>query len=260
MPGAVCAGSRLDADPGRKPPLRRLTKAARGGQGVGDEKMKTKTLFLAAVAVAAVAAPAVAQNASPAPVAWTAPRKGDFLLTGRVTDVFSQADNAITTAAGADSGLKVDVGDSVMPTLGFTYFLTDHLAVEAILGTTRHEIRAQGGAIDVAVHETWVLPPVVTLQYRPLTQGRVSPYVGAGLNYLLFYNGKDKNSFKVDLKDGFGYALQAGADIGIQGPWSLNLDVKKVWFNTDASINDGALKSSVDLDPWVASVGVSRKF
>ena len=222
--------------------------------------MKTKTLFLAAVAVAAVAAPALAQNASPAPVAWTAPRKGDFLLTGRVTDVFSQANNAITTTAGAESGLKVDVGDSVMPTLGFTYFLSDHLAVEAILGTTRHEIRAQGGATDVAVHETWVLPPVVTLQYRPLTQGRVSPYVGAGVNYMLFYNGKDKNSFKVDLKDGFGYALQAGADIGIQGPWSLNLDVKKVWFNTDASINDGALKSSVDLDPWVASVGVSRKF
>jgi outer membrane protein len=40
----------------------------------------------------------------------------------------------------------------------------------------------------------------------------------------------------------------------------VNLDVKKVWFNTEASVNDGALKSSVDLDPWVASVGVSRKF
>jgi len=224
--------------------------------------MKTRTLLLAAVALAAFAAPtlALAQTASVAAVAWEAPRKGDFLLTGRITDVFSQADNAITTSAGTDSGLKVDVGDSVMPTLGFTYFLTDHLAVEAILGTTRHEIRAQGGSTDLAVHETWVLPPVVTLQYRPLTHGRFSPYVGAGVNAMLFYDGKDKNSFQVDLDNGFGYALQAGADIGIQGPWSLNLDVKKVWFNTDASINDGALKSSVDLDPWVASVGVSRKF
>jgi outer membrane protein len=188
------------------------------------------------------------------------PKKCDFIVTGRVTDVFSQADNAITTAAGADTGLKVDVGDSVMPTLGFTYFLTDHLAVEAILGTTRHDIRAQGGATDALVHETWVLPPVVTLQYRPLSTGRVSPYVGAGVNYMLFYSGKDKNGFTVDLDNGFGYALQAGADIGIQGPWSLNVDVKKVWFNTDANINDGALKSDVDLDPWVVSVGVGRKF
>ena len=167
---------------------------------------------------------------------------------------------AITTAAGVDSGLKVDVGDSVMPTLGFTYFLTDHLAVEAILGTTKHEIRAQGGATDVAVHETWVLPPVVTLQYRPLTEGRFSPYVGAGVNYMLFYSGEDKNGFKVDLDDNFGYALQAGADIGIQGPWNLNVDVKKVWVNIDADVNDGALKSDVDLDPWVVSVGVGRKF
>lgn len=222
--------------------------------------MKTKTLFLAAAAFAAVAAPAMAQSATAAPTAWTAPRKGDFLVSGRVTDVFSNADDAIRTAAGADTGLRVDAGDSVMPTLGFTYFLTDHLAVEAILGTTRHEIRAKGDATDVAVHETWVLPPVVTLQYRPLIQGRVSPYVGAGVNYMLFYNAKDRNGFSVDLEDGFGYALQAGADIGIQGPWSLNLDVKKVWFNTDARINDGDLKSSVDLDPWVASVGVSRKF
>lgn len=217
--------------------------------------MHLKTLILSAVAAAAVAAPALAQT-----TAWDAPRKGDWIVTGRVTDVFSQADDAVVTAAGADTGLHVDVGDSIMPTLGFTYFLTDHLAVEAILGTTRHEIRAQGGSTDVAVHETWVLPPVVTLQYRPLTKGRVSPYVGAGVNYMLFYDGKDRNSFKVDLEDGFGYALQAGADIGVQGRWSVNLDVKKVWFNTEASVNDGALKSSVDLDPWVASVGVSRKF
>ncbi|MFW8695402.1 OmpW/AlkL family protein, partial [Mesorhizobium japonicum] len=114
-------------------------------------------------------------------------------------------------------------------------------------------MRAQGAATDALVHETWVLPPVVTLQYRPLNSGRVSPYVGAGVNYMLFYSGKDKNGFTVDLGNGFGYALQAGADIGIQGPWSLNVDVKKVWFNTDANINDGALKSDVDLDPWVVS-------
>lgn len=218
--------------------------------------MKLKTLILSAAAVCAFAAPAMAQTTT----AWEMPKKGDFIVAGRVTDIFSQADNAITTAVGADTGLKVDVGDSIMPTLGFTYFLTDHLAVEAILGTTKHDIRAQGGGTDALVHQTWVLPPVVTLQYRPLSSGRVSPYVGAGVNYMLFYSGKDKNGFNVDLDNGFGYALQAGADIGIQGPWSLNVDVKKVWFNTDANINDGALKSDVDLDPWVVSVGVGRKF
>ncbi len=147
-----------------------------------------------------------------------------------------------------------------MPTLGFTYFFTDKIAVEAILGTTQHEIRAKGGATDVEVHKTWVLPPVVTVQYHPMTAAKVSPYVGAGINAMIFYSGKNKNGFDVDLDNGIGWALQAGADVALSGPWSLNLDAKKVLFNTDADINNGALKSDVQLDPWVLSAGISRRF
>ncbi len=211
------------------------------------------TLGTGLAVLSLAAAPASAQD-------WQVAHKGDWIVTGRITDVASGADDAITTASGAATGLHVDVGDSVMPTLGFTYFLTDHISVEAILGATKHEIRAQGGATDVAVHETWVLPPVVTLQYRLAPQARVSPYVGAGLNYMIFFDGKNQNGFDVKLDDGLGYALQAGADIAVRGPWTVNLDVKKVWFNTDADINVGTLKSDVNLDPWVVSVGIGRKF
>jgi outer membrane protein len=191
---------------------------------------------------------------------WQVARKGDWIVTGRITDVSSGADDSIFTAAGVDTGLNVDVEHDVMPTLNFTYFLTDNISVEAVLGATQHQIRAQGGATDVAVHETWVVPPIVTLQYRPMPEARVSPYVGAGINYMLFFDGEDQNGFTVDLEDGFGYALQAGADVAITGPWSLNVDVKKVWFETEATINGGALTSDVNLDPWVVSVGLARKF
>ena len=214
------------------------------------------TLAAAALAMTMASGAAMAQTTGD----WQVARKGDLIVTGRVTQISSDADDAITNAAGVASGLNVEVGDDIMPTLGFTYFLTDHIAVEAILGATQHEIRAQGGATDVAVHETWVLPPVVTLQYRPMPEARVSPYVGAGVNYMLFFDGEDKNGFKVDLEDGFGYALQAGADVALTGPWTLNVDVKKVWFDTEATINGGTLKSDVGLDPWVVSLGVGRKF
>ena len=186
--------------------------------------------------------------------------KGQLIVHLRATEVAPDENAPILTAAGAATGLHADVSNDVMPTLGFTYFLSDKLAVEAILGTTQHEITAKGPATDVLVHETWVLPPVITLQYHPLPAARVSPYVGAGINFMLFYSGKDKNGFTVDLDNGVGYALQAGVDVAIQGPWSANLDVKKVWFETDAKINGGALKSKVQLDPVVASVGLSRKF
>lgn len=222
--------------------------------------MKRK-LTLAAAALAMMAASGAAGGAMAQSTGdWQVARKGDLIVTGRITQISSDASDAVTDAAGVASGLNVEVGDDVMPTLGFTYFLTDHIAVEAILGATKHEIRAQGGATDVAVHETWVLPPVVTLQYRPMPEARVSPYVGAGVNYMLFFDGEDQNGFEVELEDGFGYALQAGADVALTGPWTLNLDVKKVWFDTEATINGGTLKSDVGLDPWVVSVGVGRKF
>jgi outer membrane protein len=218
--------------------------------------MNLNTFLLTAVAASGLAGAGHAQTNA----AWTPPRAGDWIVTGRVTSVAPTTEAGIFTAVGADAGLEVDVSDDVMPTLGFTYFLTDHVAVEAILGTTKHEVRARGGATDVVVHETWVLPPVVTVQWRPLTDGRFSPYVGAGVNAMIFHSGEDRNGFTVDLDDGVGGALQAGVDLGLTGPWSLNVDVKKVWFSTDAEINGGALVSDVDLDPWVVSLGVGRKF
>ncbi len=222
--------------------------------------MKRNMTLAAAVAVMTLATGAATGASAQTANDWQVARKGDWIVTGRITDVSSGADDSIFTSGGVDTGLNVDVGNSTMPTLGFTYFLTDNISVEAILGATQHEIRAQGGATDVAVHETWVLPPVVTLQYRPAPEARVSPYVGAGINYMLFFEGKDQNGFTVDLEDGFGYALQAGADVALTGPWTLNVDVKKVWFDTEATVNGGALTSDVNLDPLVVSVGIGRKF
>ena len=222
--------------------------------------MKRNMTLAAAVAVMTLATGAATGATAQTANDWQVARKGDWIVTGRITDVSSSADDSIFTSGGVDTGLNVDVGNSTMPTLGFTYFLTDNISVEAILGTTQHEIRAKGGATDVAVHETWVLPPVVTLQYRPAPEARVSPYVGAGINYMLFFDGKDQNGFTVDLEDGFGYALQAGADVALTGPWTLNVDVKKVWFDTEATVNGGALTSDVNLDPLVVSVGIGRKF
>ena len=50
-------------------------------------------------------------------------------------------------------------------------------------------------------------------------------YVGAGLNYTIFYNEKSGDVSSISYDNGFGYALQAGVDYAISGPWSLNIDV-----------------------------------
>ena len=98
------------------------------------------------------------------------------------------------------------------------------------------------------------------MQYHFAPDARVSPYVGAGVNYMLFYSGEDKNGFALKIKDGFGTALQAGVDIATTGPWTANLDVKKVFFDTKATDRISGVKSKVTLDPWVISAGVGYRF
>jgi len=214
-----------------------------------------KTMIAAAVIAAALSAGGVA-----AAQEFQPKTAGTWLVDFRATSVAPDESGAIFTAAGVDTGLDVKVDNDTIPSLGISYFLTDKVAVELILGTSKHTVSATTAPTDTAVHDTWVLPPVLSVQYHPLPAARFSPYVGAGLNYMLFYSGEDRNGFKVELEDGFGYSLQAGADIALTGPWSVNVDVKKVFFETDARINNGTLRSSVTLDPLVVSVGLGRKF
>lgn len=214
-----------------------------------------KTMIATAVVAAALAAAGGASAADFQPKA-----AGTWLVDVRATSVAPDESGAIFTAAGVDTGLDVKINEDTIPSLGISYFLTDKVAVELILGTSKHTVSATTAPTDTAVHDTWVLPPVLSVQYHPLPAARFSPYVGAGLNYMIFYSGKDRNGFTVDLEDGFGYSLQAGADIALQGPWSLNVDVKKVFFDTTATINSGALHSDVTIDPLVVSVGLGRKF
>lgn len=213
------------------------------------------TKFGAAALIAALAVAGVAQAEDFKPKA-----KGDIVLNVRVTDVAPTGTDPITTLAGAATGLRAKASYDVMPTVGLTYFLTDNIAVEAIAGTTNHSVRAKGPSTDVKIKETWVLPPIVTLQYHFAPQARISPYVGAGVNYMLFYSGSDKNGFNLHIDDGFGAALQAGVDIATHDRWTVNLDAKKVFFETDAVDRTNGVKTKVTLNPWVLSAGVGYRF
>ena len=215
--------------------------------------MNVKLGVAALAAVAAAASAAHAQDFQPK-------AKGDVVLNLRLTEVAPSGSDPIVTLAGAATGLRADVDYDVMPTVGVSYFLSDHVAIEAIAGTTKPTVKAKGPATDLKIKDTWVLPPVVTLQYHFAPSARVSPYVGAGVNYMLFYGGSNKNGFKVKIDDGFGAALQAGVDIATTDRWAVNLDAKKVFFETDAVDRTKGLKTKVTLNPWVLAAGVGYRF
>ncbi len=159
-------------------------------------------------------------------------------------------------------GGETEADDAFVPELDITYFFTKNIAAELILATSKHELSASdtsAGNLDLG--ETWILPPVLTLQYHFTPDSKFSPYVGAGINYTFTYgedNGADTD--KTEAGNGFGWALQAGADYWLDDHWGLNLDVKKVWVDVDATLNDGAVTGNVELDPWIIGTGVSYRF
>lgn len=212
--------------------------------------MKLLRILLAgAVGAAACAAPALAE-------------KGDILVRARVIGVLPD-DSADIDPIGGDS----DISDAYVPEIDFTYFLTDNIAVEVIAAVTPHDVEAVNTALgDVDLGEVTLLPPTVTLQYHyPVTE-TVKPYAGVGLNYTTFFNddlpsGSPLES--IDYDDSFGIALQAGVDIDINEKWFVNFDVKKVYINTDVTIDAGELgivNADVDIDPLIVGAGVGRRF
>ncbi len=175
-----------------------------------------------------------------------------FQIRARALGVVPDEDSSVNI------GGDVDVGEALTPELDLTYFITPNIGVEAIAGTAQHSLTYTG---DVHLGNTWILPPTVTLQYHFTPDSTFSTYLGAGLNYSYFYGeetGSGFTDFEVD--GGFGYALQAGADIWINENWGVNFDVKKIFLDVDGKLNNGAIRADVDLDPWLIGAGVSYRF
>lgn len=184
---------------------------------------------------------------------WDA--KERFMVRARVINVAPDEDSTTSLA-----GTKVDADFGITPEVDFTYFFTDHISAELIAATSKHDVKTVGAtALDLG--EVWALPPTITAQYHFNPMGQFRPYVGAGLGYMVWWGEGDYGPgvTDVDYDNGIIYALQAGMDIAIDENWSLNADVKKMFHNIDARVNN-AVTADIDLDPWVFGVGVGYRF
>lgn len=190
---------------------------------------------------------------------------GDFLVRGRFLAVVPQE-------SGHDDQLggKISVGNAVVPEIDFTYYFTDYIAAELIAATTRHSVKDKNsGAGNLDLGHVWLLPPTLTLQAHPLGRSRFDPYVGAGINYTIFYGQGGTQDIggadaKVNYHNAFGYAFQAGFNYQIDDDWFFNLDVKKLYVSTSAHVMvDGtgeATRARVDINPWLIGVGLGYRF
>ncbi|WP_430442768.1 OmpW/AlkL family protein [Sphingorhabdus contaminans] len=167
---------------------------------------------------------------------------------------------------------EVKVNNSVMPEVDITHMVSDNVGLELIAATTKHNASGTSGTTGGIgkLASTWVLPPTLTVQYHFAPEAKVRPYVGAGVNYTIFYSEKPSAGLEtavgqtdVNLKDSFGWAAQAGIDVDLNEKMFLNFDVKYIDIDTTARLATTAIgtqRVKISLDPIVIGVGVGFRF
>ena len=195
---------------------------------------------------------------------------GDWIVRGRGIAVIPSGGGNSIQPTFPSEGVSVTTGYA--PEVDFTYFLTNNLGLELIAGTTRHHANGQTGTTGSIgrLLTTWALPPTLTLQYHFAPEGSIRPYVGAGLNYTIFYNSRASGSLfgavgdtDVSLSNSFGWALQAGADIPLNSKLFVNFDVKYIDMSTRARLDTTAIGRQsvrVDINPLVVGFGIGTRF
>lgn len=226
----------------------------------------------AALSLAVAASPAAAQGGPDdrtGATDRTGIAAGDVLL--RVRTIMVAPNERSGSVLPAFPGEKVSVDNSFMPEIDATYMATDHIGFELIASTTRHHADGRTGTTGAIgrLASTWVLPPTLTAQYHFAPASHVRPYVGAGLNYTIFWNEKASSALekavgptRVHMTDSFGWAAQAGIDVELTRKVFLNLDVKYIDIDTTTRLRTtaaGTQQVRLHLDPLVFGVGLGLR-
>ena len=190
--------------------------------------------------------------------------EGDFILrVGAASVVPNDSSDKIL-----DSQYELEVNSDTQLGLTFGYMFTDNISLEVLAATPfSHDISTDLVGKDIG--STKHLPPTVMVQYYfGDAQSKFRPYVGAGLNYTIFFDegfnstGKGAGLSDLKLDDSFGLAANVGLDYMINDKWFLNASAWYANIETEATYKAGGAKqkTDVEINPWVFMISGGYKF
>lgn len=203
-----------------------------------------------------------------APLASVSAAEGDYLLRVGAQNVDPEDDN------GSLLGLDVNVDDAWGMTFNGEWMWKKNWGIEVLAAYPyEHDINLQSvGKVGKVKH----LPPTLSLNYHFLPDTKFDPYIGAGVNFTLFFDSKSQGALAADggfldvTENSWGLAGQVGADWFINDKWFVNFNVRYIGIETKAKVTltptsaivpgGGTVKTDVDINPIVYGVLVGYRF
>lgn len=193
--------------------------------------------------------------------------RGDWVVRVGMTNVAPDDSSNNVYVGGADLGVGVNVDSNTQLGLNFVYFYSPQLAIEVLAATPfSHDIGLDTvGALGNTKH----LPPTVSANYYFADpSAKFQPYVGAGINYTLFFDEEftsvnaNAGFSDLELDNSLGLAAQVGFDYMLDDKWLINASVRWMDIDTEATFNLNGSPGSVDvsIDPLVYSITAGYRF
>ena len=185
------------------------------------------------------------------PLAASAYESGDIIVRAGVTQVQAKNDH---DPDGVSANSNEQLG------LNVVYMATDNIGVELLAASPfKHDINLEGVGV---VGTTKQLPPTISVQYYMNNSSIVTPYVGAGINYTIFFDENlEKLGIKnIELDNSFGLAFQVGMDINLGKNFGLNIDIRQIDIDTEVHSSNAVDGLDVFVDPTVYTIAALYKF
>jgi outer membrane protein W len=140
------------------------------------------------------------------------------------------------------------------------------LSLELSATSLEHDgrLEAPGAVFDVGSLD--IVPIVATLQFHFARGGRVSPYIGGGLAYIMADDLQSDDLDLVDIgpvevDDALTWAVQAGLDINLSERFAIAVDGKYTGYTPDAApTRDPEDSIELDLNPLIISAGIKFRW
>jgi len=221
-----------------------------------------------------LAASSLAALALTSPSLALAHQAGDFIVrTGAIRMDPQEKSSHFKSDAVGKMPYRAKSDNDTQFGLNATFMFSEYLGLDLLTSTPfkhRLDLRYDNGSKE-KLGQTKHLPFTLSLVYFPLGNSEVvQPYLGAGVNYSVFYNSKlsavmkDNDYSHPKIKNSLGVAGQIGMDIDLGDNFIFNAQARYIKMDTKISARDDFWddkeKANWNVDPLLYMLSVGYKF